>query len=113
MDLADIDPGVVCSGPMSNVSYDSHVVTRRRMADELPRVQQNQQPDSYNAQMMDVEIQRVSRELYKAFGGMNSGFAEVEWSVQYIAKLLKFKTNDFEKVNSCPIIILGQGSDSN
>ena len=108
MDLADIDPGVVCSGPMSNVSYDSHVVTRRRMADELPRVQQNQQPDSYNAQMMDVEIQRVSRELYKAFGGMNSGFAEVEYPMPCEA----FNTNDIEKVNSRPIIILGQGSDS-
>ena len=73
------EPGIAhVSGPMSNVSYDSHVVTRRRMADELPRVKtENNGPDSYNSQMMDVEIQRVSRELYKAFSGMNSGFAEV------------------------------------
>ena len=27
--------------------------------------------------MMEGEIQRVSRELYKAFSGMNQGFAEV------------------------------------
>ena len=109
MDLADIDPGVVCSGPMSNVSYDSHVVTRRRMADELPRVQQNQQPDSYNAQMMDVEIQRVSRELYKAFSGMNSGFAEV----QYPSIATQFKTHDIENLNKSHINILGQGSNCN
>ena len=77
MDLADIDPAMVGTGPMSNVSYDSHVVTRKRMVDELPRVKQDNQPDSYNAHLMDAEIQRVSRELYKAFSGMNSGFAEV------------------------------------
>ena len=47
-------------------SYDSHVVTRRRMADELPRLKADSQPDSYTAQQMDLEIQRVSRELYKA-----------------------------------------------
>jgi len=69
---------MVGTGPMSNVSYDSHVVTRKRMVDELPRVKQDNQPDSYNAHLMDAEIQRVSRELYKAFSGMNSGFAEAK-----------------------------------
>ena len=78
MDLGDLDPALVGSGPMSNVSYDSHVVTRRRMADSLPRVKADNQPDSYTAQQMDLEIQRVSRELYKAFSGMNAGFAEAK-----------------------------------
>ena len=45
MSLRHMDPALVCSGPMSNISYDSHVVTRRRMADELPRIKQNDQPD--------------------------------------------------------------------
>ena len=78
MELGDLDPALVGSGPLSNVSYDSHVVTRRRMADELPRVKVDNQPDSYTAQQMDMEIQRVSRELYKAFSGMNAGFAEAK-----------------------------------
>ena len=81
MDLADMEAAVVSSGPLSHVSYDSHVVTRRRMADELPRVAGAEQRggggDTYTQQMMEVEIQRVSRELYKAFSGMNEGFAEV------------------------------------
>ena len=78
MELGDLDPALVGSGPLSNVSYDSHVVTRRRMADELPRVKVDNQPDSYTAHQMDMEIQRVSRELYKAFSGMNAGFAEAK-----------------------------------
>ena len=80
---------------MSHISYDSHVVTRRRMADELPRVRQQQQGEAgagglvdlgagtgpgYTETMMDSEIQRVSRELYKAFSGKNPGFAEVSYS---------------------------------
>ena len=102
-----MEPALVCSGPMSNISYDSHVVTRRRMADELPRIKQDNQPDrfvnlelylvlsapwteyplanskitadcsSYTAHQMELEIQRVSRELFKAFSGMNAGFEEV------------------------------------
>ena len=28
MNLADIDKSLVCSGPVSNFSYDSHIVTR-------------------------------------------------------------------------------------
>ena len=93
---------------MSHISYDSHVVTRRRMADELPRVKQQQgeggglldlggglldlgagpglsgaETSGYTEQMMDGEIQRVSRELYKAFSGKNPGFAEVSYS-QYL-----------------------------
>ena len=62
------------------------------MADELPRVRQQQQGEAgagglvdlgagagpgYTETMMDSEIQRVSRELYKAFSGKNPGFAEV------------------------------------
>lgn len=73
-----MDPALVCSGPMSNISYDSHVVTRRRMADELPRIKQNDQPDSYTAHQMELEVQRVSRELFKAFNGMNAGFEEAK-----------------------------------
>ena len=79
MDLVDIDPRLVGQGPMSHVSYDSHVVTRQRMVDEMPRVGQQQQgeAETYDQAMMEGEIQRVSRELYKAFSGMNQGFAEV------------------------------------
>ena len=65
------------------------------MADELPRVRQQQQGEAgagglvdigagtgpgYTETMMDSEIQRVSRELYKAFSGKNPGFAEVSYS---------------------------------
>ena len=28
MSLGQMDPALVCSGPMSNLSYDSHIVTR-------------------------------------------------------------------------------------
>ena len=100
MSLGQMDPALVCSGPMSNLSYDSHIVTRcivagiywkvlcnlstklfffdrRRMVDELPRLQQDTAPDSYTAQQMDLEIQRVARELYKAFSGQNTEFKEV------------------------------------
>ena len=94
MDLADIDPRLVGQGPMSHVSYDSHVVTRRRMADELPRVRQHQGEgggsDSFDQQMMDGEIQRVSRELYKAFSGMNQGFAEVKNNLRVPRKWMMF-----------------------
>ena len=34
--------------------------------------------DSYTEEMMEAEIQRVSRELYKAFSGLNSGFPEAK-----------------------------------
>ena len=47
MSLGNMEPALVCSGPMSNISYDSHVVTRRRMADELPRIKQDNQPDRF------------------------------------------------------------------
>ena len=103
---------------MSHISYDSHVVTRRRMADELPRVRQ-QQGDAgglvdlgagsgmsgagpgYTEQMMEGEIQQVSRELYKAFSGKNPGFAEVSYS-QYL----------YHMVSSC-LLFLGKRSDCN
>jgi hypothetical protein len=29
MNLADMDKALVCSGPVSNISYDSHIVTRQ------------------------------------------------------------------------------------
>ena len=32
---------------------------------------------SYTAHQMELEVQRVSRELFKAFNGMNAGFEEV------------------------------------
>ena len=32
----------------------------------------------YDAGQMDLEIQRVARELYKAFSGMNEGFKEAK-----------------------------------
>ena len=79
MDLGDIDPRLVGQGPMSHISYDSHVVTRQRMVDEMPRGGGGG-ADTYDQQMMEGEIQRVSRELYKAFSGMNQGFAEVSLS---------------------------------
>ena len=34
--------------------------------------------DSYTEEMMEAEIQRVSRELYKAFSGLNAGFEEAK-----------------------------------
>lgn len=76
MNLADINKELVCSGPISNASYDSHVNTRRRMEDELPRLTETH-PDSYSEQAMDLEIQRVARELYKALSGMNEDFENV------------------------------------
>merc|ERR550519_566798 len=61
---------------MSIFSYDSHAMSRGRVADELPRLQQDRAQDSYDAKQMDLEIQRVARELYKAFSGMNEEFKE-------------------------------------
>ena len=52
------------------------------MVDELPRLQQDTAPDSYTAQQMDLEIQRVARELYKAFSGQNTEFKEVRKSIE-------------------------------
>jgi len=71
-----MDPRLACSGPMSTFSYDSHPVSRRRIADELPRVrgEQGGNGEGYSSQDMDLEIQRVARELYKAFSGLNEEF---------------------------------------
>merc|ERR1712142_99800 len=71
-----MDPALICSGPMSTFSYDSHPMSRGRMVDELPRVQQDKKAGSYDAEQMDLEIARVARELYKAFSGMNEEFKE-------------------------------------
>jgi len=66
--LRSMDPALVCSGPMSNFSYDSHPVSRRRMEDCLPRslATSSYHQDSYTAQQMEQEIARVAREIYKA-----------------------------------------------
>ena len=94
MKLGSMDPALICSGPMSTFSYDSHAMSRGRVVDELPRLQQDNKTDrykkmgnpliikrfyefSYNTKQMDLEIQRVARELYKAFSGLNDGFKEV------------------------------------
>ena len=83
MKLGSMDPSLVCSGPMSTFSYDSHPVSRARrgqLGDELPRLCQTEtqrQEADYDQHEMDLEIQRVARELYKAFNGLNSGFKEV------------------------------------
>ena len=37
MNIGSLDPALTCSGMMSNFSYDSHPVSRRRTQDELPR----------------------------------------------------------------------------
>ena len=55
----------------------------RQDEDELPRVYKNevnQEPGEagYCLQDMDLEIQRVARELYKAFNGLNEGFKEAK-----------------------------------
>ena len=46
---------------------------------DLARVSQVEAvTDSYTEEMMESEIQRVSRELYKAFSGLNAGFEEAK-----------------------------------
>ena len=56
-----------------------HSGARVHLLDELPRVSQSEtKPETdYDQHEMDLEIQRVARELYKAFNGLNSGFKEV------------------------------------
>ena len=51
----------------------------RGMMDELPRVYKadTKTDTDYDLREMDLEIQRVARELYRAFNGMNEGFKEV------------------------------------
>ena len=49
MKLGSMDPALICSGPMSTFSYDSHPMSRGRMVDELPRVQQDKNTDRYKA----------------------------------------------------------------
>ena len=39
MSLGQMDPALVCSGPMSNLSYDSHIVTRLDFISEMLLVQ--------------------------------------------------------------------------
>lgn len=59
----------------------------RQDEDELPRVyktgagQEAAGEAGYCLQDMDLEIQRVARELYKAFNGLNEGFKEVRIQV--------------------------------
>ena len=47
MKLGTMDHALICSGPMSTFSYDSHPMSRGRMVDELPRVQQDNKTDRY------------------------------------------------------------------
>ena len=89
MKLGSMDPSLVCSGPMSTFSYDSHPVSRGRMGhlvDELPRVYKTGEKSNndYDLDEMDLEIQRVARELYRAFNGLNEGFKEVILGTYYI-----------------------------
>ena len=42
MSLGQMDPALVCSGPMSNLSYDSHIVTRCLCSTPLEIVVQSQ-----------------------------------------------------------------------
>ena len=81
MKLGSMDPALACSGPMSTFSYDSHPISRGRgrivQADQLPTEADNNTDTRYDLKDMDLEIQRVARELYKAFNGMNDGFKEV------------------------------------
>ncbi|XP_023328245.1 uncharacterized protein LOC111701280 isoform X2 [Eurytemora carolleeae] len=72
-DKSEQPQSLVCSGPVSNFSYDSHIVTRRRMEDEFTKEQETKD-DRYTKQEMDLEIQRVARELYKALSGLNEEF---------------------------------------
>ena len=48
------------------MSYDSHVISRRRMADELPRVgaAEGGGGAGRSQELLDTEIARVGRELY-------------------------------------------------
>ena len=104
MNLGSLDPALTCSGMMSNFSYDSHPVSRRRTEDELPRGRAVNSSDRwfslkfglgwgslsawinfmshfrYTKQQMDLEIQRVAREMFKAFSGMNKEFEDVSLS---------------------------------
>ena len=46
----------------------------------MPRSSQveNTDNDNYDQETMELEIQRVSRELYKAFAGLNAGFEDAK-----------------------------------
>ena len=82
--LGSLDPALGCSGMMSIFSYDSHPVSRGQrghLLDELPRSCQTETKaeTDYDLHEMDLEIQRVARELYKAFNGLISGFKEVSY----------------------------------
>ena len=43
---------------------------------------------------MDLEIQRVARELYKAFSGMNEEFKEVNYEQNRIVELVNLQPKD-------------------
>ena len=47
MKLGSMDPALICSGPMSTFSYDSHAMSRGRVVDELPRLQQDKKTVRY------------------------------------------------------------------
>ena len=58
MDTGDVEHS---AGPMSHVSYDSHVVTRARMVDTLPRLSQqdSQVGNKQEEEDMEGEILKV------------------------------------------------------
>ena len=66
---------------MTVVSHVSELCRYGGGGDELPRVYRGETKAEggagYSLADMDLEIQRVTRELYKAFNGLNEGFKEV------------------------------------
>ena len=54
MKLGSMDPALICSGPMSTFSYDSHPMSRGRMVDELPRVQQDRKTERFLENMSSL-----------------------------------------------------------
>jgi len=78
MNLGSLDPALGCSGLMSILSYDSHRVTRAARITETGDCGDTEDNNSYTKEKMDLEIARVTREMYKAFNGLNEGFAEAK-----------------------------------
>ena len=62
MKLGSMDHALICSGPMSTFSYDSHPMSRGRMVDELPRVQQDKKTDRYSECFNQCHVPNVTFE---------------------------------------------------
>merc|ERR1711976_347458 len=106
MNLSSLDPALGCSGLMSIFSYDSHTVSRgarhehdghRDHVHELRchRDTPDRSDNSYTKEEMDLEIARVSREMYKAFSGLNEGFQDAK--DQIVIDELSTHTDDSRK----------------